>query len=155
MVVALMLCYGRAVEANDTCAIANGIQTCEGDQSSGIYLTAPPNTLNVINLSGQINPATGLPGIQLQSTNSSDLIINSGTAQSNVGIVTNQASGINLLTIGTPSTPQPDALLNVPIPGTNLVSGGAGQVNSYSDLTMSGSNADGIFVTSRTTGRLL
>jgi hypothetical protein len=128
---------------------------CTGDQSSGISVSAPPNTLNVFDLSGPIQPASGTAGIQLQSTGGLDLTINSGTAQANVGIVTTQAPGISILSKGTPPAPQNDLLLNVPIPGTSGVPGGVGQVNSYSDITTSGSNADGIVVKSRTTGRVL
>ncbi|MEJ2653399.1 MAG: hypothetical protein P8173_16915, partial [Gammaproteobacteria bacterium] len=91
--------------------------------------------MNVFDLSGPIQPVPGTAGIQLQSTGGSDLTVNSGTTQVNAGIVTTQAPGISVSSKGTPPTPQNDLLLNVPIPGTAGVSGGVGQVNSYSDIT--------------------
>ena len=146
-----------SVRANDVCAVANGAQNCQGDQSAGIGLTAPPapGTLNVFNLSKPIAPSTPGPGIGLQSTQGSDLTVNSGTAQSSVSIVGTQAPGIAVSSQGIAQVPpvqQYDPLLNVPIPGSAGVSGGVVTVNSYGDITTSGASAHGISAQSSTPG---
>ena len=88
--------------ANDACTEVDGVLTCEGDQSAGVSVTAPPNTLNLSNLTGPVQPASGTPGIQLQSSGASDLTVNSGTVQANVSIETSEASGIRVTSTGRP-----------------------------------------------------
>jgi len=137
-----------ANSANDACS--GGV--CQGNQSAGISITAPPNTLNVKNLTGPIQPSSGTSGIRLNSDGGSDLTINSGERLSNVSIITNQASGIVVSSQGSPPSPQNDPLLNIPIPGNPGVSGGVVRVDSYSDITTGGTNAHGISAKSNTTG---
>lgn len=137
-----------ANSGNDACSGGD----CQGNQSAGISITAPPNTLNVNNLTGPIQPSSGTPGIHLGSDGGLDLTINSGNSLSNVSIITNQASGIVVSSKGTPPSPSNDPLLNVPIPGNPGVSGGVVRIESYSDITTGGTNAHGIFAQSNTTG---
>ncbi|HEY6927146.1 MAG TPA: hypothetical protein VI653_26955, partial [Steroidobacteraceae bacterium] len=124
---------------------------CQGNQSAGINITAPPNTVNVSNLSGPIQPASGTSGVLLQSSAGLNLTVNSGTAGDRVTILTNQAAGITVLSSGAP-TPVFDNLLGVLVPSAQSPSGGGGEVSNYGDITTGGAHAPGIFVQSSTTG---
>ncbi|MEI2419887.1 hypothetical protein V6O07_06415, partial [Arthrospira platensis SPKY2] len=125
---------------------------CEGNQSAGIAVSAPPVTLRVDNLVGPIQ-TTG-DAIFFRSGAGSDLTLYSGRAAQRVTISTTgvEGRGIHLRTIGQPAAPQPDALLDVPIPGSPGVSGGVVRVDSYSDITTGGARAHGIHAFSSTTG---
>ncbi len=152
---AFSLTHVSIVQAD--CNVLGEVETCQGDQSSGVQTTSssftpPIQELDVLNLSAPISPASTTPGISLYSSGGLDLTINSGTVQANVSIVTDQAPGITTSSQGTPPTPTNDPFLDIPIPGAPGVSGGVVHVNSYSNITSSGTNADGIAAQSANTG---
>jgi hypothetical protein len=90
---ALSLAFaGPALAGPDACTISGGgtIETCTGNQSTGIAI-APPTTvttLNVNNLTQAIAPASGTSGISFNSGGAITLTSNTGA----FGITTTGAS---------------------------------------------------------------
>ncbi|WP_298828182.1 autotransporter outer membrane beta-barrel domain-containing protein [uncultured Piscinibacter sp.] len=135
---------------------------CQGDQSEGIDIVAPPNTLNVFNLAGSgIRPVASKPGIQLTSQGGANLTVFSGLGGAPVSIVTLGADGIRVRSAGRPSGVTVDAFLDVPIPpspflplppGATPAAGGVVTVINHGNITTSGASAHGIEALSSTLG---
>ncbi len=147
--------------AADPCAVVDGVQTCTGDQSSGVALESGEiTTLIVEDLDGPIGPPAlpdGTEGIRFKFDSdlnpggdaTGDVTLRSGNADASVTITTKDAAGIRLEAVGKAPAP-PDSPLGIPIPGDE--SGGTVSVDSFSDVTTSGEDAYGIVAESRTSG---
>ena len=125
--------------------------SCQGDQSQGIAVLAPPASLEVTNLTGKIQPAPGVAGISFGSSGALDLSLASGSPSSPVTISTNGAAGVAVLNVGTPGAASLDPLLGIKVPGSGA-SGGTTRVDHYGDITTSGQQSHGIAAQSKTSG---
>lgn len=83
----------HAVRADPpTCAIDGVFQTCTGDQTGGIVVRAPIETLTIENLSTDIAPASGTLGIDYDAENEATVLSDTGT----FSIRTTDAAGIRV-----------------------------------------------------------
>lgn len=96
---------------------------CTGRQNEGIRIsvpspTKPTGTLNVYALDSIIQPLARTPGIWLDSFAGYDLTLRTGSATAGrIGIVTRDAPGLYLWSIGQPPAPTPDGFVGVALPG--------------------------------------
>ena len=140
----------------DACVLVGGVATCTGDQSGGIYYSAPSPSISELNVNSLTIAKQPIPGIFLYNINGSNTVINSGTSEETVSIFStgNEKGGILGKTSGAPSGTFPDdPFLGVPLVGVNpAVSGGYVAIHSYSDITTNGKNAHGIYAESSSDG---
>jgi hypothetical protein len=127
---------------------------CQGDQSAGIALAAPPvaQPVRIDELSGPIHVSGD--AVRFTSDAGSDLVLYTGRPGANVVITTtgNYGRGLYLRSIGQAPPPASDPLLRVPIPGTPGVAGGVITAENQGDITTGGRGAHGIYGYSSTSG---
>ena len=133
-----------------------------GDQSAGIAVNHSTNpssstvrTVNVFDLVVDIQPANGIEGISFENKTGENVLLNSGTSEKKVTIVTvGAADGIAGIAKGTPQGPfPPDPFLDVPLLGVDPdVPGGRVNIISYSDILTDGTGAHGISGSSASAG---
>ncbi len=145
--------------APDECLIFNGIGTCQGDQSAGVYynIPSPPiSTLNINSLISAIEPAAGTLGIELLNVSGNNTVINSGSANKTISIVTTGADAVGTIGVskGTPGGNfVDDSFLGVPLVGADpAVPGGYVEITSHSDITTDGNKSPGIYAHSASDG---
>jgi uncharacterized protein with beta-barrel porin domain len=141
-----LACGGAALAGPDACTLSGGgtVETCTGNQSAGIAITAPTpvTTLNVNNLTTAIAPASGTNGVSFTSAGAVTINSNTGT----FGITTSNASGIT----AAGSSPTVTSTGNVTTAGYNAVGIsayariGAITVTSTGNITTAGGYAHGI-----------
>jgi hypothetical protein len=124
------------------------IETCVGDQHTGVTALPPPvTTLNVNSLTTAITPASGTDGISFISTGAITITSNTGafgiTTSNADGIYASNASGaLTVTSTGNISTSGDNAR---GIYARGGVGAGAVTVTSTGNITTGGTNASGIF----------
>jgi len=133
-----------------------------GDRSSGIVVDHTTNpsssdvhSVNIFDLAGEIRPASGVGGIYFKNKVGGNVLINSGTSEKSVFIVTTgSADGITGIAQGAPqgSFP-PNSFLNVSLLGVDPdVPGGRAEITSFSNILTDGTGAQGIYAYSASAG---
>ena len=141
----------------DLPTITNSTAVFVGNQSNGVIVEgsagAQITTIWVTNLSGQITPASGTPGVKLNKTGAGNAVIIVGTQDMPEKILTSQAPAISAASTGSPvGEPYRDPFLGIPVPTNAASAGGVVQVENHSDISTAGNKAHGIVAQSQTTG---
>src|ERR1700677_3415919 len=147
-------CIHTSIAQNTPGVISSSTETFQSNQSSGVTVSSPPIlTINVNSLNQAIAPGAGTNGINVSNGSAGNVTINSGSAGGTITINTSGAgNGIFVQSTGNPSAPANDPFLGVPIPTSATVSGGVVTVNSFSNITTTGAQANGISAASATSG---
>lgn len=119
--------------------VSGATATCTGDVSSGVSASTPFTTLNVNTLTQAITPASGVPGIHLESSSgsSANITLNADTTGT-AGITTSNAPGVSAFTRMVLSSFFETHTL------TNFIGGGI-TVSSVGDITTSDRAGIGTF----------
>lgn len=70
----LFLACSYTVHANDLCTVSAGVTTCQGNQSSGVQFAHGVSQLDVLNLSADISPIAGKPGVKSVGNGSNGIL---------------------------------------------------------------------------------
>jgi uncharacterized protein with beta-barrel porin domain len=144
---ALSLAFGGPAQAllPTGCTLSGGgtIETCTGDQHTGVAALPPPvTTLNVNSLTTAIRPASGTVGISFTSAGAITITSNTGafgiTTGNADGIYANGSGAVKLTSTGNIATAGDNAS------GIFAESSLAATVTSTGNITTTGNNAIGI-----------
>ncbi len=126
-----------------------------GNQAATGVAPASPPTLKVEmrDILGEV-VGTNAAGINLRNNQAGNVRVE--TAQTgavfNIRTTGNNAKGITVMSVGTPTPPSSDPFLGIPIPTSQNVAGGVVTVENSANITTAGNDSQGIHAQSSTSG---